>query len=350
MKDLQIKKHIMTGISYMIPVVVAGGLLMAIARIFGGAFVGDAEGTIPWMINLLGSSAMKFVVPVLTAGIAYSIAERPGIAPGLVLGWISTEIKAGFLGGMLMGLIVGFFILKFKKLNPPKSIKSLMPVMIIPLVSTFVVGMLYLLLLANPIIAIQTGITNWMSGLQDGSRFVFGAVIGAMMGFDMGGPVNKTASAFSNALNAEGIFGPSAAKIIGGMTPPLGIGLAALLARKKFNQNEKELAKAAVPMGLSFITEGVLPFAAADPLRVIFSTMVGSAVAGGLVMMWGVESMAVHGGIFVVPAMENPLYFIIALVIGTVVTGVLYAVLKRESSDEMKEEEIEDVDININIQ
>jgi len=221
MKKLNLRKHIMTGISYMIPVVVAGGLLMAIARIFGGAFVGDATNSIPWMINFLGSSAMKFVVPVLTAGIAYSIADRPGIAPGLILGWISVEIKAGFLGGMLMGLLVGFFILWFKQRKVPKMLQSLMPVLIIPLVSSFVVGMAYLLFLSQPIIFVQEALTSWMYSLQGGSRFVLGAVIGGMMGFDMGGPVNKTASAFSNALNAEGIFGPSACKIVGGMTPPL---------------------------------------------------------------------------------------------------------------------------------
>lgn len=348
MKKLNLRKHIMTGISYMIPVVVAGGLLMAIARIFGGAFVGDATNSIPWMINFLGSSAMKFVVPVLTAGIAYSIADRPGIAPGLILGWISVEIKAGFLGGMLMGLLVGFFILWFKQRKVPKMLQSLMPVLIIPLVSSFVVGMAYLLFLSQPIIFVQEALTNWMYSLQGGSRFVLGAVIGGMMGFDMGGPVNKTASAFSNALNAEGIFGPSACKIVGGMTPPLGIGLAALLARKKFSRNEVEMAKAAAPMGLSFITEGVLPFAAADPLRVIFSCMAGSALAGGLVMLWGVESMAVHGGIFVVPAMENPFGFLAALVIGTVVTGVLYAVLKKPGSAEV-EEEIVDIDVDVKI-
>ena len=221
-----------------------------------------------------------------------------------------------------------------------------MPVLIIPLVSTFVVGMAYLLVLSTPIIWIQESITNWMYTLQGGSRFVLGAVIGAMMGFDMGGPVNKTA--FSNALNADGIYGPSAAKIVGGMTPPLGIGLAVLLARKKFSRQEVEMAKAAAPMGLSFITEGVLPFAAADPLRVIFSCMLGSSIAGGLVMLWGVTSQAVHGGIFVVPAMENPLGFLAALVIGTVVTGVVYAFLRRENMV-IAEEEIVDLDVDINI-
>ena len=349
MKKLDIRKHIMTGISYMIPVVVAGGILMAIAKILGGAFVGDATDTVPWMINFLGSAAMEFVIPVLTAGIAYSIAGRPGIAPGLILGFISVEIKAGFLGGMLMGLLVGYFINWMKTWKLPDFMKSLMPVLIIPVFATFVVGMAYFLVLSHPIVWIQTVITDWMYSLQSGSKFILGAVIGGFIGFDMGGPVNKTASAFSNALNTEGIYGPSAAKIVGGMTPPLGIGLAVLLAKKKFNKNEIEMAKAAVPMGLSFITEGVLPFAAADPVRVMTSTTIGSALAGGLAVMWGAESMSVHGGIFVVPAMEEPLMFLLALVIGTVVTGVIYAILKEPIEEEV-EEEIIDLDIDINIQ
>lgn len=346
MKKFDFKKHIMTGISYMIPVVVAGGLLMAVGKATGGWDVGDKVGSIPYLINSLGGAAMKFVVPVLTAGIAYSIAERPGIAPGLILGWISADIKAGFLGGILVGLLLGVFINWMKTWSVPAWMRGLMPVMIIPFIASLVVGMAFLLVLSTPIVAVTEALTDWMRSLQGGSKFVMGAVIGAAMGFDMGGPVNKTASAVANGLGAEGIYGPMSAKIIGGMTPPLGIGLAVLLAPKKFSRTEVETAKAAVPMGLAFITEGVLPFAAADPLRVIPSTMLGSAVAGGLSVMWGVESVAGHGGIFVVPQMTNPLYFLIALAIGSVVTAVLYALIKKPV-DESKEEEIIDLDIDI---
>lgn len=357
LKKLNIKMHMMTGISYMIPVVVVGGLCMALGKAFGGWDIGSNEamiGSIPYWINTLGSTAMKFVVPVLTAGIAYSIADRPGIVPGLVLGFLSTEIRAGFLGGLLAGFILGHFINWMKTWKLPNWLKGLQPVMIIPFVSTMVVGLSFVLLLSIPIVWITDALTNWIISLNGGSKFILGAVIGACMGFDMGGPVNKTASAVANGLGADGIYGPMSAKIIGGMTPPLGIGLAALMVPKKFSKTEVETAKTAVPMGLCFITEGVLPFAAADPIRVIPSTMLGSALAGGLAVMWGVESMAGHGGVFVVPMMTNPLMFLVALVIGTLVTGIVYAILKRpvsladvELDEEMGENAQYDFDITI---
>lgn len=354
MKNLNIKKHMMTGISYMIPIVVVGGLCMAIGKATGGWDVGSNEamvGSVPYLINSIGAAAMVFVVPVLTAGIAYSIADRPGIAPGLILGYLSTQIKAGFLGGLLAGLVLGFFINWIKTWKLPKWAQGLKPVMIIPFVASFVVGLAFLLVLSVPIVWITESLTEFIKSLNTGSLFVMGAVIGACMGFDMGGPVNKTASSVANGLGADGIYGPMSAKIVGGMTPPLGIGLAALLVPKKFSKVEVETAKTAVPMGLCFITEGVLPFAAADPLRVIPATMLGSAVAGGLSVMWGVTSMAGHGGIFVVPMMENPWMFMLALAIGTAITGVVYAVIKRPVSDEFNAEEIidEDLDIEINI-
>lgn len=348
MKKFDFKKHIMTGISYMIPVVVAGGLLMAVGKATGGWDVGDKVNTIPYMINSLGAAAMKFVVPVLTAGIAYSIAERPGIAPGLILGWISAEIKAGFLGGLLVGIILGYFINWMKTWKTPDWMRGLMPVLIIPFVSSLVIGLVFLFALSVPIVWLTEALTEWIRSLQGGSMFVMGAVIGACMGFDMGGPVNKTASAVANGLGAEGLYGPMSAKIVGGMTPPLGIGLAALMVPKKFSKTEVETAKAAVPMGLAFITEGVLPFAAADPLRVIPSTMIGSALAGGLAVMWGVESVAGHGGIFVVPQMVNPFAFLLALAIGSIATAIIYALIKKPNDDsEDVEEEIIDVDIDI---
>lgn len=349
MKKFDFKRHMMTGISYMIPVVVAGGLLMAIGKATGGWDVGNQEGTIPFLINSLGAAAMSFVVPVLTAGIAYSIAERPGIAPGLILGQIAVTSKAGFLGGLVAGLVLGYFINWVKTWNLPNWAKGLMPVMIIPFVSSLIVGMAFLLVISKPIIWFTEFLTVWMMSLNGGSKFIMGAVIGACMGFDMGGPVNKTASAVANGLGTEGVYGPMSAKIVGGMTPPLGIGLAALMVPKKFTKTEVETAKAAVPMGLAFITEGVLPFAAADPLRVIPATMVGSAIAGGLSVMWGVESVAGHGGIFVVPQMTNPVWFMVALAIGSIVTAVMYAVLKRpvDESNFEREEEIIDIDIEI---
>lgn len=363
MKKLNVKQHVMTGISYMIPVVVVGGMLYALAKGLGGWDIGNkvslenyTEVTDYWIlfwgfVNILAATAMNFAVAVLTAGIAYSIAGRPGITPALIIGYISVQIKAGFLGGLLMGLVVGLLVNWIKKWKVPGWMQGLMPVLVIPVVTTFVCGTLFMLLLSPPIIALMNVLTDWIISLQGGSKFIIGAVIGACMGFDLGGPVNKTASAVANGLGVDGIYGPMSAKIVGGMTPPLGIGLAALIfAPKKFTKVERETAKTAVPMGLCFVTEGVLPFAANDPLRVIPSTMLGSAVAGGMAVMLGVESVAGHGGIFVVPMMTNPVMFLVALAVGSLVTGIVYAFLKKPISEEgYKEEEIIDLDLDINI-
>lgn len=341
MKAKEIKKHLMTGVSYMIPVVVAGGICMAIAKILGGALVGEAEGTVGFMINQIGAAAMVFVVPVLTAAIAYSIAERPGIAPGLVLGFIATEIKAGFIGGIIAAFLLGYVINFMKTLKLPNALRGLMPILFIPVMSTLIVGSLFYLIIGNPIAALQDVILNWMTSLQGGSRFFMGAIIGGMSGFDMGGPLNKTAALFANGLLAEGIYAPTAAKIVGGMTPPLGVALAVLISgKKKYNQGEIEAAKAAFPLGLCYITEGVLPFAAADPLRVIPACSIGSAIASGLTMVWNVQSTVPHGGIFVVPLMGNWIFFVLALVIGSCVTAaILYAFKPNLTGDEQETED-----------
>jgi PTS system fructose-specific IIC component len=223
--------------------------------------------------------------------------------------------------------------------------------MFIPVISTLVCGMIFLCVFAIPLAYIMNVFQQWIISLNGGAKAVIGGVIGACMGFDMGGPINKTASMAANALGADGINGPMAAKIIGGMTPPIGIFIAALLKKSKFSKVEQETAKTALPMGLCFITEGVLPFAAADPARVIPSSMIGSAVAGAVAVGMGCESVAGHGGIFVVPMMKNPLWFLIALVIGSAVTGIIYAVIKRplEEQEEKEEEEL-DFDLDIKIQ
>ncbi len=346
MKLTTAKRHLMTGISYMIPVVVAGGLCMAVAKILGGALVGNAVGTIPWMINSIGAAAMSFVVPVLTAFIAYSIADRPGIAPGLALGLIVNNLKAGFLGGMLAGFLVGYFILWMRKcFKVPKSMQGLVPIIFIPFFSTIVIGLAMYLVLGEPVAAAQNAITDSLKSMQaGGAKFSLGAAIGAMMGFDLGGPVNKTASAFCNALLAEGINGPTAAKIVGGMTPALGIAAAVLLGgKKRWNPAQRETAKAALPLGLCFITEGVLPFAAADPIRVILASSVGAAVAGGLTQLWNVACPVPHGGVFVIPTMTNPMGFIAALIIGSAVTFLMYYAMKYNAlqSDEVLEDSSE---------
>lgn len=349
-----IKKHMMTGVSYMLPVVVAGGLLMAIAKIFGGALVGDASllNTIPGMINTAGAAAMGLVVPVLAGFIAYSISDRPGVAPGLIVGALAVQVKAGFLGGILGGFLIGYLVLFLKKyIKLPKSMKGLIPIIVIPLIASLVGALVMLGLIGQPIAALQNSILAALKGMQNGSKFGLGAIIGGMMGFDMGGPINKTASLFANGLLAEGILGPTAAKIVAGMTPPLGVALSVFIAKWKYTKAEHEAAKAAVPLGLCFITEGVLPFAAADPLRVIPACMAGSSVAAGLVMVWGVTSKVPHGGLFVVPLMENPLMFLLALVIGTGITATIITLLKPKiAADENKEETVsDDFDVDINL-
>ncbi|MBO0456009.1 PTS fructose transporter subunit IIC [Enterococcus hulanensis] len=364
----EIKKHVMTGISYMIPVVVAGGILGALAKGFGGYNIGDLvePGITPftnmnpfswigfwWGVNQISSYAMSFAVAVMTAGTGYSIAGRQAIVPGLILGFVATETKAGFFGGLILAFLIGYVVNFFKKLSVPPWLKGLMPVLIIPVLATFICGMAFLLLLSPPLAFIMDRFQSWIISLQGGAKSVMGGVIGACIGFDLGGPVGKTASLAANALGADGINGPMTAKIIGGMTPPIGAFLATLIAKNKFSEAQIETGKAALPMGLCFITEGVIPFAAADPIRFILCSVLGSATAGAISVGMGVESVAAHGGIFVVPMMKNPMWFLIALVIGSLITGVLYAVIKKPNT-EVDNEELNsresEVDFDIQIQ
>lgn len=365
-KDLQVKKHIMTGISYMIPVVVAGGILPAMAKAFGGYDIADKikPGATPWSnlnafswtgfwwgVNQIGTYAMMFAVAVVAAGTAYSIAGRPAIAPGLALGYVASDTKAGFIGGLLLAFAVGYFINWMKKWKVPSWMEGLMPVLIIPVVASLVVGMLFILFLSKPLAYIMTAFQNWIISLNGGSKAIMGGVIGACMGFDLGGPLNKTASLAANALGADGIYAPWAAKIIGGMTPPIGAFIAVMIAKDKFSPELRETAKTALPMGLCFITEGSLPFAAADPVQFIISSVCGSATAGALALGLGVESVAAHGGIFVVPMMTHPIWFLVALVAGSVVTGVMYAALKRPDTVTNEDnDENEDFDFDVSVE
>jgi PTS system fructose-specific IIC component len=376
MKWAEVKKHLLTGISYMIPMVVAGGILGAIAKGIGGydigSFAPDAEGAATifsnlnafqfgyhgqfwWAISKLSDYAMSFACAVLAAGIAYSMADRPGIVPGFILGYTANQAKAGFIGACIMAFIIGFIVRWMEKWKMPKALNGLMPVLIIPVLSTLISGALFFMIICKPMAAAMTAIQAWIQSLSSGSLFIIGAVIGACMGFDMGGPINKTASMAANALFADDPDGigssAESAKIVGGMTPPLGIGIATLLAKKKFTQQQRDAGISCIPMGLCFITEGVLPFAAEDPLRVIPSSMIGSAVASGLVMALGCHTPASHGGIFIVPVTTNWWAFLIALAVGTVITAVLYAILKKPAAEETadNEEEVnDDLDIDIN--
>ncbi|HWR30935.1 MAG TPA: PTS fructose transporter subunit IIC [Negativicutes bacterium] len=325
----ELKAAFLTGTSYMIPVVVAGGVIQAIAKAIGGYNVAAATGTFAFLINQVGVCAMFFTVPVLTAAIAYSLADRPGIAPGLALGYLSVQLNAGFLGGVLCGLIIGYLVRWMKTWKVPTAINGLMPILVIPVLATLIVGAFFTFVIGKPVALATAAILTWMSSLTGGSRAIMGAVIGAMMGFDLGGPITKTAASFANALNADGAFIPTSAKMCAGMCPPLGMAVAVFLAKKKFTSGDMENAKAAVPLCFCYITEGAIPFAINDPLRAIPCTMFGSAVAGSLCMIFNIASPAVHGGIFVVPMMSNPLLFLGCMFTGALVTGVTYAIIKK---------------------
>ncbi|HHW57566.1 MAG TPA: PTS transporter subunit EIIC [Clostridia bacterium] len=325
-------KHLMTGVSYMIPFVVAGGILIALS-FFWGYKAFEVEGTLPWaLMKIGGGSAFALMVPILSGYIAFSIADRPGLVPGMVGGMLAVSTGAGFLGGIISGFLAGYTVDYLKKLiKLPKTLEGLMPILILPVLATLIVGLLMVYVIGSPMKAIMTSLTNWLKGMSSTNAVIFGAILGLMMAFDMGGPVNKTAYTFATGLLASNVFAPMAAVMAAGMTPPLGLALATVLFKNRFTKEEIEAGKAAWVLGASFITEGAIPFAAADPFRVIPSIMVGSAVTAALSMLFHIELRAPHGGIFVIPiAVSNPLLYIGVIAIGTVVTAFMIAALKKK--------------------
>jgi len=325
-------KHLMSGVSFMIPLVVAGGLLIACSFIFGiKAF--EVKGTLAAALMSIGSAAFGLMVPILSGYIAYSIADKPGLAPGLVGGALASTLGAGFLGGILTGFIAGY-IVKFlkEKIKLPKSIETLKPIIIIPFVATLIVGLLMVFVIGTPVSMLMNSLVDWLKNLGMANAILLGVVMGAMMATDMGGPINKAAYTVGTALIASEVFGPMAAVMAAGMTPPLGLALATFIAKNKFTPEEREAGKAATVLGLSFITEGAIPFAAADPLRVIPSCMLGSAVTGGLSMAFGCLLRAPHGGLFVmlIPnAVANVFQYLLSIAIGTCVTAFTLVLLKK---------------------
>jgi fructose PTS system EIIBC or EIIC component len=327
-------KHLMTGVSYMLPFVVAGGLMIALAFAFGGIYVYENENTFGWALFQIGApSAFALMVPILAGFIAYSIADRPGIAPGMIGGMLAASTGSGFLGGIVAGFVAGYATDFFnKKINLPASLAGLKPVLILPLLGSLVTGLLMIYVIGTPVSAVLNAVTEWLRGMQDSSAVVLGLILGSMMAFDMGGPINKSAYTFSVGLLGSQIYTPMAAVMAAGMTPPLGIALATFLFKNRFTRDEKEAGKAAAFMGISFITEGAIPFAASDPLRVIPSIMVGSAVTGAMSMLFGAQLLVPHGGIFVLPipnAVVNLLPYILAILVGTAITAGMLYLLKR---------------------
>ena len=338
-KRLQLKRHTLTGISYMIPVVVAGGLLLGLAKVFGGWDI--TAGTFAAALDAIGGAVINFTVPVIAAGIAYSIAGRPGIAPGLCLGALANTCGAGFLGGLLGGFLAGliaWLIIKYVKL--PKSMNGLMPVLVIPFLATLVAGLAFYYVLGNICALINQAVTNFLLSMSGASGLVLGGLLG-LARIDITGPCAQAAYAFSSSMIANGVSGPMAATMVGGMTPPVGVALAALIARKRFTRAEHDAAKTAIPLGLCFITEGVFPFIAVDPIRTIISLTAGSTIAGALAVFFGCEMPIPHGGVFAVPFCSKPFMFLLAFAIGCIVTALLLIVMKPKKAVEAENEETE---------
>jgi PTS system fructose-specific IIC component len=340
----KLRKWLMSGVSYMVPFVAAGGLLIALGFAIGGYKINKAPSVMDhflwtqadsWAALLfqIGGVAFGFLVPVLAGYIAYGMADRPGIVPGFVGGMIAFNINAGFLGGLAAGLIAGGVVMAIQKVNVPAALRGIMPVVVIPLISSAIVGFLMFVVIGKPIAEAQKGMTDWLNGLSGSNAILLGTLLGLMMCFDLGGPVNKVAYTFATAGIAVASPSDSAMKIMAavmaaGMVPPLAMALATTVRGKLFTQTERENGKAAWVLGASFISEGAIPFAAADPLRVIPASMAGGAVTGALSMAFGATLRAPHGGIFVVPLIGNAFLYLVAIAAGVCVTTALVIVLK----------------------
>ena len=329
-----IYKHLMTGVSFMIPFVVAGGLLIAFSFAFG-INAADEEGTLAAALMTIGKAAFGLMVPILAGYIAYSIADRPGIVPGMVGGIIANSLGTGFLGGLLAGFLAGYTINLIRKvIRLPRSFEGLMPVLILPVLSSLIVGLIMIFVLGGPVKLINDAMLAWLDGMSGTNAVLLGGILGVMMAADMGGPINKAAYAFGAATIGQGEpSGVMAAVMAAGMVPPLAIALSTVLAKNKYTVEEREAGKANWALGASFITEGAIPFAAADPLRVIPSMMVGSAIAGALSMLFGATLAVPHGGLFVLPipnAVGNLPMYILAIVIGSAVGGIMLTALKKK--------------------
>ena len=343
----QIYKHLMNGVSHMLPFVVGGGILIAIAFLIDGFSVdlnslpADQRanfGTITQaaaMFKGIGGTAFGFMLPILAGFIAMSIADRPGLAVGFVGGSIAANGTSGFLGALVAGFVAGYIVNLLKKIfsKLPESLDGVKPVLLYPLLGIFLIGVIMQFVVEPPIGALNTAINNGLNGLNGASAVVLGVLLGGMMAIDMGGPVNKAAYVFGTASIAAGNYNIMAAVMIGGMVPPLAIALATIFFKNKFTAEERKAGPTNFIMGLSFITEGAIPFAASDPLHVLPACVVGSAVAGGLSMAFGCTLMAPHGGIFVVPTIGNPLMYLVALVIGSFIACGLLGLLKKKVSE-----------------
>lgn len=346
-KENPIYRHLMNGVSYMIPFIVVGGLLIAIALTLGGEQTEGGivipDGSFWKQVEAIGGASFAFMVPILAGYIAYSIADRPGLAPGVVGGYIAangsfygSEANAGFIGGIIAGFLAGYIVLALKKIKVPKAMEPVMPIIFLPIIGTFIVGLLFIYVIGAPVSALFDGLTNWLEGMQGASSILLAVILGGMIAVDMGGPFNKVAFLFGVGMIAEGNYAIMGAIAVAICIPPIGMGLATFINKKKYNPAEIEAGKASFTMGLFGITEGAIPFAAQDPLRVIPSIVTGSMAGAVIAMLSGVGDHVAHGGpiVAVLGAVDNVLMFFIAAAVGVVVTAFMVNALKKTVSAE----------------
>ncbi|PEQ54113.1 PTS fructose transporter subunit IIABC [Bacillus thuringiensis] len=364
-KQNPIYRHLMNGVSFMVPFIVVGGLLIAIALTLGGEKTPGGlvipDGSFWKTIEQIGGASFTFMVPILAGYIAYSIADKPGLVPGMIGGYIAatgsfygSESGAGFLGGIIAGFLAGYIALGIKKLKVPKAIQPIMPIIIIPVFTSLIVGLAFVFIIGAPVAQVFVSLTAWLAGMQGSSSILLALILGAMISFDMGGPVNKVAFLFGSAMIGEGnyeIMGPIAAAIC---IPPIGMGLATFIGKGKFQDSEREMGKASFIMGLFGITEGAIPFAAQDPLRVIPSIMAGSMTGAVIAMIGHVGDRVAHGGpiVAVLGAVDNVFMFFVAVIVGSIVTAVVVNVLKKDvlKLEKQESEQIKEVSATIELE
>ncbi|MGY2234043.1 PTS fructose-like transporter subunit IIB [Pseudomonas gingeri] len=332
-------KHLLTGVSFMLPMVVAGGLLIALSFVFGITAFKEPGTLAAALMQIGGESAFKLMVPLLAGYIAYSIADRPGLAPGMIGGLLASTLGAGFIGGIVAGFLAGYSARAINRhARLPASLEALKPILIIPLLASLFTGLVMIYVVGKPVAGMLEGLTHFLDSMGTTNAILLGVLLGGMMCVDLGGPINKAAYAFSVGLLASQSYAPMAATMAAGMVPPIGLGIATLIARRKFARSEREAGKAAFVLGLCFISEGAIPFAAKDPLRVIPASIAGGALTGALSMYFGCKLMAPHGGLFVmlIPnAINHTLPYLLAIIAGSLLTAVTYAVLKRPEAVEL---------------
>lgn len=346
MNTKKIKQYLLTGTSHMIPFIVAGGIIFSLSVMLSGEAAAPTEGFLGG-IAMIGSAGLTLFVPVLAGYIAYAIADKPGLAPGMIGGYLSSQVGAGFLGAIFAGFLAGFIVYQMKKIKLPTSLKSLGAIFLYPLFGTLIVGMVMVFVVGEPIAALMEAMTNGLNSMSDSGLIPLGAVLGGMTAFDMGGPVNKVATLFAQTQvdTLPYLMGGVGVAIC---VPPIGMGLASIIAPKKYNVEEREAGKAAILMGCVGITEGAIPFAANDPLKVIPSIMAGSMVGTIFAFLMGVLNHAPWGGLIVLPVVEGRLMYFLAVVLGACVTAFMVNALKKPLTEEqaVEEKEVEEMELD----